>query len=194
MDYENDLTPEESVLLIRSMIDKTRHNVAGNSFSFLFWGWLVFLICVLQYILMVWVQTPYHYYVWCLIWVGILVFMFRLFRKKKQEKVVTFVSESMKYLWMGLGITFFITGWICAVNGWHNSFPLFIVLYATGTFVSGRLLKFRPFVIGGILCWIIAPVTAYVSYDNQILLTALALLVSYIIPGHLLKAQQLKNQ
>jgi hypothetical protein len=55
-----------------------------------------------------------------------------------------------------------------------------------GTFISGKLLKFTPLVVGGIINWILACIAGYLHYDYQMLLTAVAILTSYIIPGHLL--------
>jgi len=193
MENEKQLSPQESIALIQAMIDKTKTNVANDAFYFLLWGWLTFTICIVQYILMVWIKYPYHYYAWFLIWIGVVVLVFRSLKKKENKKVVSYVDDSMQYLWTGMGITFFVMGWICAVNEWHNCFPIFIVLYAAGTFISGSLLKFKPFIAGGIFCWLIAPTSAYFSYENQILFTALALMISYIIPGHLLKMKYQKQ-
>jgi hypothetical protein len=195
MEAQEKLSPEESLQLIQSMINKTKTNAAEDAFNFLVWGWITFIICIAQYILKVIVKYQQHYLAWSLIWVAVIIVIVKsIIDRKKVKKVVTYVDDSMKYLWTGVGISFFVLGWICAVNQWQNCFPLFIMLYGVGTFVSGCLLKFKPFVIGGILCWIIAPIAAYVkNYDYQILLTALALLISYIIPGHLLKSRYKKQ-
>jgi hypothetical protein len=42
--------------------------------------------------------------------------------------------------------------------------------------------------IGGILNWLIALTAFYVSFDIQLLLLALSMVVSYLIPGYLVKA------
>jgi hypothetical protein len=56
-----------------------------------------------------------------------------------------------------------------------------------GTFVSGMILKFKPLVIGGVLCWLLTIVSLFVNFDYQLLLAGAAILCSYIIPGHLLR-------
>jgi len=189
MQNEKEFSPQESLLLIQSMIDKTKMSVAGNTTHFLIWGWLTFIICIAQYILLSVLHNEHHYYVWIFIWIGVLFEIRNAVHNKKKEKVQTYIGDSMKYLWMGLGVTFFVTAFVCAISQWINCLPLFIILYAVGTFVSGCFLRFKPLIIGGILCWIIALIAANFSYDIQILFTALALLVSYIIPGHLLRKQ-----
>lgn len=60
-------------------------------------------------------------------------------------------------------------------------------------FVSGGYLRFKPLIIGGICNWIIAIVATYVEFDIQLLLLALAVLVGYIIPGHMLSSHYKKN-
>ncbi|HEX3024813.1 MAG TPA: hypothetical protein VHP12_06350, partial [Chitinophagaceae bacterium] len=58
-----------------------------------------------------------------------------------------------------------------------------------GTFVSGGLIKFRPLIIGGIINFILAVVCSRFSFDHQLLFAAAAILISYIIPGYLLRKQ-----
>jgi hypothetical protein len=50
---EKELSPQESLDLIKSMINKTKGAVADDSFHFLMWGWLVFSCCLASYILKV---------------------------------------------------------------------------------------------------------------------------------------------
>lgn len=185
-DPEN-FSPEESLQLIQSMIDKTKSDLADNSFYFLLWGWLVLIACLLQYTLLEFFHSPYHYYAWCLMWIGVIAMVFNIRKEKRAKRVETYIGESMKYLWIGIGISFVAAGWICAFSGWENAFPLFILLYAVGTFVSGCIMKFRPLILGGAVCWGMAIIAAALPYEWQILVTALAVLISYIIPGYLLK-------
>lgn len=194
MDNEKELSAEESFRLIQSMIEKTKGDAADNIFYFLFWGWLVFMICILQYILMVWVGYEKHYMAWSLLWIGFVVTMVHAWKKKREARAETYMGASMKYLWTAIGISFFVLGCFCAISRLHNCFPLFILLYAIGTFASGFFLKFRPFVAGGIICWILTIVAAFATEEIQVLLTALALLASYIIPGHLLRIRYQKQK
>jgi hypothetical protein len=94
----------------------------------------------------------------------------------------------MGYLWTGIGVSFFILSFIVSssAEGWNFSYPFFIMLYGLGTFVSGKIIKFKPLVIGGIINWCLACISVFFSFDYQLLFAAAALLTSYIIPGHLL--------
>ncbi|MDO9376339.1 MAG: hypothetical protein V4725_00750 [Bacteroidota bacterium] len=181
------LSARESLLVIQSMIDKTKTQLGNNSIYFLLWGWLVFIACLLQYFLMVVVQYEHHSYAWSTMLIGVIFSIVYSARTKRERKVKTYAGESMGALWTGLGISFFTLCFILMQVGWQYAFPIYILLYATGTFISGGILKFRPLQIGGAICWALAVGASYVSYQNQILFTAAAILFSYLIPGYLLK-------
>jgi hypothetical protein len=190
MPAEN-FSPQESLQLIQSMIDKTKRQLSANSIFFLLWGWITFIGCTGQFLLKHVLNYEKHYLVWLLVIIGAGASFYLGKKYSKTSRVKTYVGESMSSLWMGMGIGFFVLSFIISRQGWgHNVFPYFMLMYGLGTFVSGRILQFKPLVIGGIGSWVLAIVSTYLSYDYQILMAALAILVSYIIPGHLLNAMK----
>lgn len=48
-DFSDDFSPEQSIRLIQSMIDRTRQNVFENSRYFLLWGWCSFAASIGQF-------------------------------------------------------------------------------------------------------------------------------------------------
>jgi hypothetical protein len=66
--------------------------------------------------------------------------------------------------------------------------PMLLVLYGMPTFLSGIILKFKPLIIGGICCWILSVLSAFIPAEYQLLLIAAAVISAWIIPGYLLKA------
>lgn len=191
---ENDFSPEESLQLIRSMIEKTKHSISDKSHYFLLWGWAVFIGSLLQYYLKVIIDYPQHYYAWYITPVTLVIFIVFLVRDSKKEKVKTFIDEASRYLWTGIGFSFMALGFIFSKMGWQYCYPIYILLYGIGTYVSGALIKFRPLIIGGIFCFPLAVIATYVEYDTQIITLAVAVLVSYIIPGYLLRMRYKKQQ
>lgn len=185
------LTPLQSIELIQNMIAKTRSNLGENRIYFLFWGWLAFSALLLQFVLKAIVRYPHHYLVWLIVIPAVIITVLYS-RKRHHSGPRTYVSESMASLWTGISISFFV---LCIVvsggpGGWHYAYPYFILFYGLGTFISGKILQFRPLVWGGVFNWVLAAVCPWLPYDYQILLSALALLTSYIIPGHLLKKEK----
>lgn len=186
------LSPLQSLQLIQSMIEKTRANLSANRFYFLLWGWLVFGAVMCQFILKVVFEYRYHYIVWLLMLVGAVVTVVHALRQERTSQVRTYIGESMRILWTGMGISFFVLSFIITSSGsgWVFSYPFFILLYGLGTFVSGKLLQFRPLVIGGIINWCLACAAPFFHFDYQLLIAAAAILSSYIIPGHLLTSNK----
>ncbi|MBS1916169.1 MAG: hypothetical protein JST87_07820 [Bacteroidetes bacterium] len=194
---ENDFSPEQSLKLITSMIETTKNSLKDRSHYFLLWGWAVMTACVSQYFLKVVMNYPNHYLVWWITPVVLVVQIFFIVRDRKKEKVKTYINEVSIYLWTAIGLSFFAASFIFSKIGWENCYAVYIILYGIGTYVSGSLIKFRPLIVGGIICFPLAAVTAYLSFDHQIIMLAVAILISYIIPGHLLrmkfKKQNLAN-
>ena len=188
-----ELTPDESLRLITSMIDKTRKGISDSSPYFLIWGWGTFLACISQFVLKVYFLYQYHYYVWWIMLPCAILSSVMGKRNQNRQRVKTFLGETMKVLWTSIGITIFVMLVIFSNIGWQSCYPFFILLYGLGTFISGKLLQFRPLIVGGIICWALSISATYMPYDYQILATAAALLASYIIPGHLLRLK-IKNQ
>lgn len=187
-DQEKSFSPEESLQLIQTMIRKTKDSVAVDSFYLLFWGWLVFICCMVEYVLMVYYKYPYHSFVWWAMPIGGVISGVYSSRQAKKQKSFTYIEEALSYLWIAIGLAFFVMVFVNVVSeAWKTAFTYYILMYAIGTFVSGRLIRFKPLVIGGILNFIIAAVSIKFNFAGQLLLGALAILISYIIPGHLLR-------
>ena len=191
MQQEN-FSPQQSLDVIQSMILKTKNTVADSSVFFLLWGWVVFIACLLQYFLKNIVHNQNHYYAWFMIIIGIVGSVYLGSQQDKKTKVKTYIDESIDNLWLSIGITFFALGLIFAKIGYENAFTFYILLYGIGCFITGRLIKFTPLIWGGIGAWLLAILSAYLDYDTNILITAVAILISYIIPGYLLRMKYKK--
>jgi len=68
-------------------------------------------------------------------------------------------------------------------------YPCFLALYGMPTFLSGIILRFKPLVLGAIVCWMLAIVSLAVFWVYQPLLLAVAVVAAWIIPGFLLKTK-----
>ena len=70
-----------------------------------------------------------------------------------------------------------------------NTFPMVLLIYGVGTFLSGAVIQFRPLILGGIFCWALAIACFFISAENQLLLLCASLLGAYIIPGYILRSR-----
>lgn len=185
---KEEFTPEQSLMVIHTMISRTRQNISDNSIYFLVWGWLTFFACIAQYLLKHVYHQERHYMVWMVLVVGIVFSIYQGRKKARTVKVKTYLDESMGHLWSGMAISFFVLGMILSKIGWTSAiFPFYIMLYGLGTFVSGCILRFRPLIFGGIAAWVLAVASTFVHYDFQMVFGAAAILVSYIIPAYMLR-------
>src|SRR5678815_578201 len=132
---EENFSPEQSLQLIRSMIDKTKQSMSDDSMYFLVWGWITFIACTGQFLLKHVYNYEKHYQVWWIIVVGIIFSTYKGMREGKKQKVRTYIDDSMRYLWIGMGIGFFVLSMILSKIGWGSAvFPFFMLLYGLGTF------------------------------------------------------------
>ncbi|MBI3137744.1 MAG: hypothetical protein HYZ15_04085 [Sphingobacteriales bacterium] len=188
---EEKFSPEQSLELIQSMIRKTRQTMSDKSIYFLVWGWLTLIGCTGQFILKHILAYEKHYLVWLITFFGFAFTVYQGQKDEKNRKVLTYVDDSIKHLWAGMVISFFLLIVILSRQGWGtNVFPYFIMLYGLGTFVSGRMLRFRPLAAGGVIAWALAIAATFASYDYQMLFAAAAILFSYIIPAYLLRKRK----
>ena len=114
-------------------------------------------------------------------------------KKNKKHQVKTYIESYLGYLWLAMGFAMIIIMFVMVKYHNQQSMPFFILLYAIGTFTSGGILQFKPLIIGGSICFILCILAFFVGDYYQLLLIALSVLVSYIIPGHLLKAKYCTN-
>ncbi|MGN6163540.1 MAG: hypothetical protein ACTHOF_03285 [Flavisolibacter sp.] len=187
---DHEFSPQESLQLIQSMIVKTKAKLSKSSIYFLLWGWATFIIILCQFILKVLFQYQRHYLVWLITIPLTIITVLYTARIGRKHGVKTYVGESMSYVWTGICICFFVLSFIISNlnGGWINAWPFFILFYGLGTFVSGKILQFKPLIVGGIFNWVLAIACIYIDFDYQLLLAAAAILAGYIIPGHLLRS------
>ena len=186
---EKQMTHEESLALIQSMIDTARNKVAEDGFQFLLWGVLVIIASLLNY-LMVWQgYADKAGLVWMLLpIVGWPVSYIYEKRKANTAKVETYADRSTGYVWIAYGITMFFTIFY-SVYIKASPIPFILLLTGMATFTSGLTLQFKPLIWGGVAIWIIAIVTFFTDPAMHLLLNALAIVVGYIIPGIMLRRQ-----
>jgi hypothetical protein len=189
MGSEKDLTPEQSLDVITSMIQQAKGNMQKNSFYFLLWGWTIVITNLGVYFLIKFTNAANPYLMFALTIVAGVVSILYGIRQGKQEIVTTHLDNIYKWLWIGFGITCF-TFWIFGKQiGWQIN-PVIITLSAVPTFVSGALLKFKPLMFGGVAFWVFGAFIFISSFENQFLLAAIAVTIGYIIPGYLLKKSE----
>jgi hypothetical protein len=187
MEDNQKFSAEQSLHLIQSMIEKAKQDVANNSFYLLLWGWLIFIAALLNFGLMRFTNLERPYLVWNLVWIGAIASIIKGIKESKKIAVKTYVGETMKFFGISQAILYFgLAFFFGKYDLWHISFPLYILIYAVTCFFMGTLMQFPLLKWTGLLCLPIMVIAVFLSFEWQLLLLALAILISYIIPGHVL--------
>jgi len=191
MDNSQNFSAEQSLQVIRSMIEKAKRDVASNSFYLLLWGWLVFIAAILHFVLMKFTNFGQPWMSWNLMFIGVVASIVRGIKESRKERVKTYLGETMKYFGICLAILYCSLAFIFGYNDlWKFSYPIYILIYAVACFFMGSIMQFSLLKWTGLLCLPIMVLSVYVPYEWQLPLLALAILVSYIIPGHVLSARE----
>ena len=191
---EKEFSPEESLQLIESMINRAQDKFAEDGQMYLLWGWVVFICSLSQFILLHFFHSPYHYMVWMLSWILLIYQVYYIRKKRSQQRVRTYTGYIIGYVWITFAIVIFLLGFLIGrlTTGEYYSHinPIILAIYGMPVFLSGIILRFRPLIIGGIGCWLLCIVTTFITnYDYQFLMIPLAMIIAWIIPGYLLRAK-----
>jgi hypothetical protein len=193
-DNEKQMSEAESISIISGMINRARNRFSETGHLYLLWGWIILVCCITQFVSLQYFNYEKGYQVWFLTWLAVIYQFIYLAKTKKREKVKTYTDEIMGFVWL----TFMICGVVMvfiliklkvfvAIN------PLILVLYGMPTFLSGIILKFKPLIIGGISCWVLALLSPLVPLEYHLLLLACAVVAAWIIPGNLLRLKYKKE-
>lgn len=187
----NLLNHEASLKLIYDMIESAKSRIGRNYFYYLFWGYLVAFTCIAEFLLIAVLHYQKHYLVWpVLMSLGTLITFWFYFRQKRTEGARTFISAAMAYLWLGwmisLGILIFFAN---VQQAYGVILPTAMAMYGLAIFVSGGLVNYKPLIWGAPVAWLGAIGAYFVQYPMQLVVFTGVVVLSYIVPGHLLKSK-----
>ena len=191
------ITPEQSLQLIGSMINRAKNKFGENGHLYLLWGWAVFVCSVAQFILLNYFNYEYHYMVWAAMWLIFIYQVIYLRRQKRKVIVKAYTDEIIAAVWVTFVILMFLFGFLFGTLMGEDYYrfinPGFLALYGMPTVISGTILRFRPLIIGGVFCWIFSVVSTFIPYEYQLLLLAAAVVAAWIVPGYLLRNKYQKS-
>ncbi len=180
----------ESIQLIRSMIETTRYKVYADRFIYFMWGYATFICASLHYLLAYVLNYPYAYVVWLAMPVLAVVHFVMIGKRKKSSPVSTFTGRVMEGVWGGMFMGIFALIIASFHVGWEAIYPVFMLLYGTACFATGKAIQFKYLVWGGMASVVCGTVAFYQPFQYQLLLLMLAILVSYILPAHLMQKSE----
>jgi len=192
METENDFSPQQSLQLIESMINRSKDKFAEDGLMYLFWGWLVFACSLLQFMLLHIMQYPRHYIVWLATIPAFIFQFFYVYIKRKQQTVVTYTGYIIGFVWITFAVVIillgFLIGFLTTGEYYTHIIHILLAVYGMPVFLTGVIIRFRPLIYGGIACWILCIASTFIKvYDYQFLCIPVSMLVAWIIPGYMLR-------
>ncbi len=203
MDTSETQTPtfdeNESLKVIREMIQVSRKRLENNGILFIIWGWLMFVIYISDFlrnrlVLTYTVREIFRYAGLILIIAGIFYTVYAVFFKKKQ--VTTQIDKSLLYVWLSWFAARVLINLIL-FNELHEAEfalqnPIFMVLTAFALVVTAGILQYKLLFASGILFGAAAFACSYLPLESQQLVSAGTWLITFVIPGHLLYSKRRK--
>jgi hypothetical protein len=193
---DKNFSNEDSLQLIKTMVDISRQNLRKGGVYYILYGSLFFIASLAQYFLYTVYESDWHWMAWMvagLVAVFISVFLSR--KTRKARSVTTYLTRLNRYLWTAFVISILFIAFLGSTQfiSYNQINPLIIMIYGFATFIMGGMLKFRCLVIGAAAALVIAVVSSFQDYSIQMLLVSLTILVSYLIPGLILNYSKEKN-
>jgi MFS family permease len=200
---EKQMSEKESLLLIQQMIHTAKREQKDDGMGWILWGWLLFAASVLTILNLNFRWFDDLFIFWNAFGVvTFIVLVWETVRNKfqKKERVKTYTADLFNKLNVGFFISLVFI--ILAINigarqiydnfGRYDGsfvrigFALLINLYSFWILIYGTALNFKPSVIGAYISWAFGITALFVStFEQVMMLHAAAVLVGYIIPGHI---------
>ena len=187
----------QSLQVIKEMIQVSQKKLKNDGVLFILWGWVMFYNYISSYVLRDIVITyqikkGFEYFGTGL---GIFAFAFTIYYIfRNSRKVTTYIGISLRYVWISLIVCLSLTNMILfhGLKGLNVELqhPILMLFIAFAIVVTGGILRYRLIIFGGIVFGILAYTCSYLSIEWQMICEAVAWLIAFIIPGHILYAKR----
>lgn len=205
---EKEISEKEGLLLISQMINTAKKEQKDDGRGWIIWGWLLFLASLLTLLNLKLHWKLDNFFFWNAF--GVLAILFFIYETiqyfffKGRSRVKTYTGDLFKRLNSGffISLLFIILSMNVAarilfdrygsfdVTPINMGFAMLINLYAFWILIYGTALNFRPSVIGAYVTWGIGFAALFMkTFEQVMLLHALAVFAGYIIPGYIAKRE-----
>ncbi len=211
---ETNMTEKESLELISKMINKAQNRYHDSGIGPILWG-AVISICSLVTYFKIRYQFSLPFDIWLLTLVAIVPQIFIAIRENRINKAKGYDDDILDTVWMVFGVSIFLLIFINAniaktlqpvfeVYNSKSGLPpspnfssfatsFFLLLYGIPTIITGTCRKMKPMLYGGVICWICCVISVFTNIEWDMLLTAIAAIAAWLIPGIIIRRQFKKS-
>jgi hypothetical protein len=223
MEEQPQLSEKESLDLIAKMIQKARGSFHENGTSAILWGSVVAIAGLVNFAEEYW-HFYIGFDIWLIVLAALIPQIFISVKERRSRQAVPHDASFMNAIWLVYGISIFAllfylnvipratdallsksgnellirntdTGTVQHFTPYvFSHFSLLLILYAIPTLTTGIAMKFRPMLIGGILCYIFFIASCFTGTMWDMLLNAMAGIFNWLIPGLILRSRYLKGR
>jgi hypothetical protein len=186
---KENLSAQQSLDIITSMIRQAKGNLTSNSFYFLLWGWTIAIANLGVFIMLRFTDYPNPTIIFSITIVSAIISIVYGSRQSKSATSRSIIDSTNMAVWIGFGIICFTIVAFGAKTNWQIN-PIIILVSSVPTFVTGIMLRFRPLMFGGGALYIFGIILFMTPGDLQFLVSAIAVSIGYLVPGYMLRKSQ----
>lgn len=191
---EKELSKEESLELITSMIYQAKNYYYESGLGALLWGFTNLICFTLAYLdaTVTGLDLPFNPFL-----LMILTFIVALYygrKEKKRRRAKTYKEDVNQYVWITFGVCVLILTVVGGIaNIGYTVLPVLLLFFGMPTVITGCINKFRPLIVGGIVCWIFSIIAFLHKGNYAFLLLAAGATAAWIIPGLILRLKYIRS-
>jgi len=191
MQDEQPLSEQESLALITQMINKAKCDYAETGVECLMWGSIITLCSIISYSGYL-TGNLYLDNIWYLVFAAIPLQIIISARQARRKKYTTYNDDAMGGIWISFGISILLFSFYDHKFQPPSANTMFLIIYGIPTFATGFARRFKPMLIGGIACWLLAIASAFTPFPYIMLYGIIAAQLAWFIPGLILRGKYLK--
>jgi hypothetical protein len=214
---------QESLRLITEMIQKAKSHFHESGTSAILWGAVIAICGLVSFAEWQW-NFSIGFDIWWLTLAAVVPQVWIIVRESRLKIVKTHQQAATDIVWMIYAISILAlviyqsvvpgvtdrglaqegiqllsknpaTGEITNFHYFIPSFTsIYLVLYAFPTIATGLIAKFKPMIAGAILCYGFFVLSLFTSFGYDMLLSALAGIFNWLLPGLLLRSRYFKGR
>jgi len=190
MENQN-FTPEKSFELINQVINEAKTRFEENGSIYAFWGLLVTVASLAQFILLKNGYYTINYYPYFLMPLGAIYNGYYYYKKGRARQ--NQISKMVAFSWAAVVLNIFILGFLLSGILKQQLTPIILILLGIGTIVSAGAIKNRLILYSGIVINFAGLACFKLEWIYQPLLLGIVSAIAILLPGIILMVEHKKR-
>jgi len=196
---ENKFNQEESILVIRQMIDQAKGDLQdGTAKYFILWGYIVVVTCLIHYASFTFSSFGHNNMNSLLIWgvpsfIGLAISLYFAWQDNKRLIVKTYIVILVSRIWFGFMVLACLIGFCLAGPMAMLIYPAIGFLFTFALFLTACAFRLKWMYISVAICFVCLILYRLLGVSLYPLLMAIMLTSGMIVPGHIINNKTKRN-